>query len=1069
MAIVILCFASLGQVFALDNYSHSNCWLKYKSGYAGPFTGINPSTSEIFDAIRSLSVQYKVPIEIIGTVCYQESIGLYQYGADGFVVHNLTECKSFYNGAAGFPPGLGLMQLTGATAKGYDVNRLITDWRYNLETGVKVLRQKYDYALSLDPLSLRTIEIANWNVLENWRYALAFYNGYQTPAENPYVTTVCSIIALPPSRLSGLFTGVTLTRPQDVITGFTYGKGYAVKPDGSWLYYNGIMYYGTAHTGGGSVFEAYSGGRGTAGDPYKIATKADLLALRDNTGDYDKCFILTADIDLGGRVFTTAIIASFAGTFDGNGHKITGFTINGGSNSYLGLFGVINSGGSIKKLGLENFTVSGSGDVGGLVGWNSGGSISNCYSTGTVSGSNNVGGLVGENKSSIINCYSTGTVSGFSDSRSIGGLVGMNYGGSISNCYSTSTVSGSSDSYYVGGLVGVNYDTITTCYATGAVSGSYNVGGLVGGNEAWNGSGSVSNCYSKGTVSGSGDVGGLVGWFLSGSISNCYSTSTVSGSSGSNFVGGLVGYMGGGSVSNCYSTGSVSGPYEVGGLVGESFGIISNCYSTGQVNCRPGIVGGLVGENYGSISNCYSTGAVSGAGSPGGLVGYNKGSVSNCYSTGHVSGSWTVGGLIGENNGGSVSGSFWDIQTSGQTIGIGYGSSAGISGKTTAQMKTLSTFTSARWDFVRVWGINSGQYPYLRRPAKITARVFCPVELMVYDSEGRGTGLKGGQVITEIPDSVYDNNSVTLLFPSDANSYRYEVTGTGEGIYHLQISDQSEGQETTVDAWDIPIIAGAVNLYEVNWNILSQGQEGVTVSIDQDGDGTPERTITTTGQITGEDLNAQPVAEAGADQTGYAWIDGKAEVNLDGSGSYDDDNQSLTYLWTWTIDGNDYEADGVNPTIELPVGQHVISLIVNDGMVDSAADDVNVTVIAPVKGNLCVMPSTINRRSNEPWVLATIRLPDGIGQKDIDMREPLTLYPGGIKAKGRWILPCNERGHRFVNVFAFFDKDDLMAAVPQNGITSLKVSGKLKSGQYFYGCDTVKIIDLKLKWPWCQW
>jgi hypothetical protein len=350
-----------------------------------------------------------------------------------------------------------------------------------------------------------------------------------------------------------------------------------------------------------------------------------------------------------------------------------------------------------------------------------------------------------------------------------------------------------------------------------------------------------------------------------------------------------------------------------------------------------------------------------------------------------------------------------------------------------------------------------------------SATVYCPVELMVYDSEGRGTGLKGGQVQTEIPDSVYDNNSVTLLFPSDANSYRYEITGTGKGTYRLLISNPSGGQGTVVDACDIPIIAGAVNLYEVNWNTLSQGQEGVTVSIDQDGDGTFERTITSDANLSGTEVDQQPIAEAGLDQRVYASIDGKATVVLNGVDSNDADGDALTYKWTWMVGADTYEANGVSPVIELPVGVHTVQLIVNDGTVDSAADDVNVTVIGPVKGNLCVMPSTINRRSNEPWVLATIRLPEGIGQKDIDVREPLTLYPGGIKAKGRWILPCNERGHRFVSIFASFDKDDLMAAVPQNGITPLRVAGKLTSGQYFYGCDTVRIIDLKLKWPGCQW
>jgi hypothetical protein len=347
----------------------------------------------------------------------------------------------------------------------------------------------------------------------------------------------------------------------------------------------------------------YSGGTGEPNDPYQIADANNLLALAADTNDYSKCFILTADVNLAGQVWTTAIIASdtnsdfmfqgiaFEGTFDGNGHKITGFIINGGGNWYIGLFGVIGSYGSVRNLSLENFVVNGYVYVGGLVGVSSG-SISNCYSQGQLSCYSCVGGLVGANSGSINNCYSTGQISDTHDI--VGGLVGWN-SGSISNCYSTSTVSSWSwDSDPTGGLVG------------------------------WN-SGGISNCYSTGTVSGGGKVGGLAGRNY-GSISNCYSTSTVSGFAE---IGGLVG-MQYGSISNCYSSGSVSGPYDIGGLVGRNF----------------------VGS-------------------------------------------------------GSVSGSFWDTQTSGQTT------SAGGTGKTTAEMKTLSTFTSAGWDFTSVWVLPLGQYPML--------------------------------------------------------------------------------------------------------------------------------------------------------------------------------------------------------------------------------------------------------------------------------------------------------------------------------------------------------------------
>ncbi|MCF7805121.1 MAG: T9SS type A sorting domain-containing protein [Candidatus Marinimicrobia bacterium] len=179
---------------------------------------------------------------------------------------------------------------------------------------------------------------------------------------------------------------------------------------------------------------------------------------------------------------------------------------------------------------------------------------------------------------------------------------------------------------------------------------------------------------------------------------------------GDNYVGGLVGLNYSNSiVSNSYSTGNVSGGEQVGGLVGYGYisSNVNNSYSTCSVSGSTD-VGGLVGMNYGDspnsiVSNSYSTGSVtSTTGNVGGLVGYNVGSpVSNSYSTGSVTGTGNVGGLVGDNEDEStVSNSFWDTVTSEQD------SSAGGTGKTTAQMKSLATFTDvsttgldAAWDF----------------------------------------------------------------------------------------------------------------------------------------------------------------------------------------------------------------------------------------------------------------------------------------------------------------------------------------------------------------------------------
>jgi hypothetical protein len=206
-----------------------------------------------------------------------------------------------------------------------------------------------------------------------------------------------------------------------------------------------------------------------------------------------------------------------------------------------------------------------------------------------------------------------------------------------------------------------------------------------------------------------GEIGGLAGW-SEGTITNCYSTGNVIGNGNGSPSGGLVAFNNEGTITNCYSTGTVSAPRYGGGLVGRNWGSISNCYSTCSVSDSDYGIGGLVGYNDGSISNCYSTGAVSGTSGSyyvGGLAGANIGSISNCYSTGSVSGTSHVGGLVGYIYGGSVVSSFWDTQTSGQTT------SAGGTGKTTAEMKMLTTFTSAGWDFTSVWVLPMGQYPML--------------------------------------------------------------------------------------------------------------------------------------------------------------------------------------------------------------------------------------------------------------------------------------------------------------------------------------------------------------------
>jgi hypothetical protein len=192
----------------------------------------------------------------------------------------------------------------------------------------------------------------------------------------------------------------------------------------------------------------------------------------------------------------------------------------------------------------------------------------------------------------------------------------------------------------------------------------------------------------------------------------------------------------------------------------------------------------------------------------------------------------------------------------------------------------------------------------------------------------------------------------------------------------------------------------------------------------------------------------EPNAEAGPDQTVYAQNDSKAKVTLDGSDSNDPDSYSLTYKWTWTIDANIYKANGVSPVIELSVGVHNITLVVNDGFSNST-DDVNIIVIAPLEGKLKITPQTINRKNNQPNIKAYIELP---AANDIAANEPLILYPGDIKATAQAI----SKGGKGIS--ADFNKAALMGAVGVDGDMELTVAGKLKSGQIFFAAGTVNII-----------
>lgn len=164
----------------------------------------------------------------------------------------------------------------------------------------------------------------------------------------------------------------------------------------------------------------------------------------------------------------------FDGTFDGQGHTVSGVYLNN-TLDFQGLFGYVT--GTVKNVGVANSYIKGGNSsywyIGGIAGFCYGGTVINCWNSGSVCGYKAIGGIVGGVQladSNVNNCYNTGTVSGcgLGGGAFIGGIVGVFYSGNVNNCYNTGIISSAdaTNGYYVGGIVGL-YDAslgIAGCY-----------------------------------------------------------------------------------------------------------------------------------------------------------------------------------------------------------------------------------------------------------------------------------------------------------------------------------------------------------------------------------------------------------------------------------------------------------------------------------------------------------------------------------------------------------------------------------------------------------------------------
>ena len=314
-------------------------------------------------------------------------------------------------------------------------------------------------------------------------------------------------IIVPYDKGSNTYTA--LVAPQSVAAGttfitctFTNGKVFVYKMKNATDWQAGGEYTYTV-----SLAAAKDLGYTIESNGSYTVTSADGLmniAKLVNGGKSDINITLDTDIDLTGKDWTpigTDYDNSYKGTFDGGGHTITGLTFTT-NDEFAGLFGWLNRAGTVKNVvmegvqitsnqiyggsiggvvgygwgTIENCSVSGSVSgtvyVGGVVGVQIGGSITGCSSSATVKGTVDVGGVAGQTNSSatLTACYATGNVIiEMAPNKNIAGgsLVGMNAGSSLLACYATGNVTstGSSTGYmHIGGFLGNNYTTVTAGY-----------------------------------------------------------------------------------------------------------------------------------------------------------------------------------------------------------------------------------------------------------------------------------------------------------------------------------------------------------------------------------------------------------------------------------------------------------------------------------------------------------------------------------------------------------------------------------------------------------------------------
>jgi len=179
-------------------------------------------------------------------------------------------------------------------------------------------------------------------------------------------------------------------------------------------------------------------------------------------------------------------------------------------------------------------------------------------------------------------------------------------------------------------------------------------------------------------------------------------------------------------------------------------------------------------------------------------------------------------------------------------------------------------------------------------------RLYSPGELRVYDTTGNITGLVNGEIREEIPNSIYDNETETVIVFFPSQNY-YEVAGTETWTYGLYICFTKDSEATTFTAIDIPTSVNAIHQYTVDWVILSQGGDGVTVQVDSNGDGAFEYTFASDSELTQTEFLSQiapPLSVSISPLSSSILVGQSVTFTSTVSGGY------TPYTYQWYLNGN---------------------------------------------------------------------------------------------------------------------------------------------------------------------